>query len=57
MSILVQDKPIAMWSDQELKSYLDELVCTKGTSADLAAIAESVARLLSRASTPKEGGQ
>lgn len=47
MSIVVRNKPVAMWNNNELTGYLDELVCTQGTPADLAIIAESIVRILS----------
>lgn len=47
MSILVYGKPISMWSTEDLSDKLNEIVCTQGTPADIAVLAESVARLLS----------
>ena len=48
MSEQVSGKPIAMWSDDELREFLNGIICTRGTSWELLAIAELTVRAFDR---------
>lgn len=47
MSVLVADKPISMWTNEELRELFDCIVCTEGITPFQAAMAETLSRLLS----------
>jgi hypothetical protein len=47
MSVIVDDKPIAMWTNQKLREYLDKVVCVRQADLTQIVIAEAVSRLLS----------
>ncbi|HXF12248.1 MAG TPA: hypothetical protein VN517_03785 [Terriglobales bacterium] len=44
MSIEIEGKPIAWWSNEELVEYLDRMICTQGVTRDHAVMAEALSR-------------
>ena len=51
MSSVIDDKPISMWTNNEIFAELDRIVSSRQTDRNTAVIAEAVHRALSHSSS------